>query len=213
MAYKPILFNTEMVRAILDGMKTQTRRICKITSDSDPEPYNHSFCADVEFPATNYKGPCANFVDKSGHFIGAAKQHIQVGDVLWVRETWQRLSDFGEQLYVYRADYKDDEPLRLDGLYTTWRPSIHMPREAARIFLKVKDVRAEQLQSITMDEIRAEGLTSAAVHAWDEEIAFKEWGLLWNSTIKPDDLPRYGWDANPWVWVYEFELCDKPDDF
>ena len=77
------------------------------------------------------------------------------------------------------------------------------------MFLFVKHVRAERLQDITMDEIRAEGLTSAAVHAGDEEIPFKEWELLWNSTIKKEDLARYGWDADPWVWVIAFERIDK----
>jgi len=193
MAEKPILFNTEMVRAILEGLKTQTRRIIKGLPLYPPffeEDEGRGWLEDSE----------------DGQFYALETfSKIHPGDVLWVRETWQRLSDFGEWRYEYRADYEDDDPLRLDGMYITWRPSIHMPREAARIFLKVKDVRAERLQSITMDEIRAEGLTSAAVHAGDEEIAFKEWELLWNSTVKKDDLNRYGWDANPWVWVIEFE--------
>lgn len=198
MAEKPILFNTEMVRAIQAGLKTQTRRIIK-----GLPLYAPFFEEDEGRGWMEDKG--------NGSFYALeAFSKIQPGDVLWVRETWQRLSDFGEQLYVYRADYKDDEPLRLDGMYTTWRPSIHMPREAARIFLTVKDVRAERLQGITMDEIKDEGLTSAAVHVGDEEIAFKEWELLWNSTVKKDDLSRYGWAANPWVWVIEFERCEKP---
>ena len=85
------------------------------------------------------------------------------------------------------------------------------PKEAARIWLKVKDVRVERLQEITIDEIRNEGLTSMAVHAGDMEIALSEWKNLWNSTIKKSDLDRYGWDANPWVWVIEFERCEKPE--
>lgn len=198
MAEKPILFNTKMVRAILDGRKRQTRRIIKGLPLYEPyfeEDEGRGFLMDSE----------------AGQFYALETfSKIQPGDVLWIRETWQRLSDFGEWRYEYRADYEDDDPLRLDGMYITWRPSIHMPREAARIFLTVKDVRAERLQSITMDEIRAEGLMSAAVHAGDEEIAFKEWELLWNSTVRNGDLMRYGWNANPWVWVIEFERCEKP---
>ena len=87
-----------------------------------------------------------------------------------------------------------------------------MPKEAARIFLKVADVRAERLQDIDIDGIRNEGLLSAAVHCGDMEIALKEWEILWNSTIKKSDLDRYGWDANPWVWVIEFERCEKPPE-
>lgn len=86
-----------------------------------------------------------------------------------------------------------------------------MPKEAARIWLKVTDVRLERLQEITIDGIRNEGLSSMAVHAGDMEIALKEWELLWSSTIKKSDLDRYGWDANPWVWVIEFERCEKPE--
>lgn len=200
MAEKPILFNTEMVRAIQAGLKTQTRRICKITSDSDTEPYNHSFCEDVEFPARNYKGPCANFVDKSGHYIGAAKQHIQVGDVLWVRETWNglKLGPRGkkETTYWYRAD-EDENNLNPDDW---WRPSIHMPREAARLFLRVTDVRIERLQHISRDDAVAEGCNAA--------IPIIEFKGIWNRTVKPDDVWKYGWDADPWVWVIEFERCE-----
>ena len=93
---------------------------------------------------------------------------------------------------------------------TKWKPSIHMPKEAARIWLKVTNVRVERLQDITADSIRNEGLSSLAVHCGDMEIALKEWENLWNSTIKKSDLDRYGWDANPWVWVIEFERCEKP---
>lgn len=91
-----------------------------------------------------------------------------------------------------------------------WKPSIHMPKEAARIWLKVTDVRVERLQDITIDGIRNEGLSSASVHAGDIEIALKEWELLWDSTIKKSDLDRHGWDANPWVWIIGFERCEKP---
>jgi hypothetical protein len=193
MAEKPILFNAEMVQAILAGLKTQTRRIIK------GFPLYPPF-----FEVDEGRGWLEE--SESGTFYALeAFSKVQPGDVLWVRETWQRLFDHKGWRYKYRADYNDDEPLKLGGMYVAWRPSIHMPREAARIFLKVKDVRAERLKSITIDEIKAEGLTSAAVHVGDEEIAFKEWELLWNCTIKKADLPRYGWDANPWVWVIEFE--------
>lgn len=186
MAERPILFNTEMVRAILDGLKTQTRRLVK--------PIKSHYVMDGK--PTN-DPPC------------------DPGDILWVRETWQRLSDFGEQLYVYRADYKDNEPLRLDGMYTAWRPSIHMPKEAARLFLRVTGVRCERLQEIKPLDVKAEGIKIDEVDEFDVEVsaeamerfAFEE---LWDSTVKPSDLPRYGWDANPWVWVIEFERCEKP---
>lgn len=189
---KPILFNSEMVRAIQIGLKKQTRRIIKGLPLY--EPY---------FEVDEGRGFMMDSEDGQFYAIESFCK-VHQGDVLWVRETWQRL-DCG---FVYKADYRDDEPAQFDGKYITWRPSIHMPREAARLFLFVQHVRAERLRGITMDEIKAEGLTSAAVHAGDEEIAFKEWALLWNSTVKKNDLQRYGWDANPWVWVYEFEKID-----
>lgn len=195
MAEKPILFNTEMVRAILDGRKRQTRRIIKGLPLYEPyfeEDEGRGFLMDRE----------------DGQFYALETfSKIEPGDVLWVRETWQRLSDFGEWRYEYRADYEDDDPLRLDGMYITWRPSIHMPREAARIFLKVKDVRAERLQSITPQEIKAEGLD---VLGLTKQMTVKAWMDLWNSTVKGADIQRYGWAANPWVWVIEFERCEKP---
>lgn len=196
MAEKPILFNTQMVQAIQAGLKTQTRRIIKGLPLYEPF-----------FEEDEGRGWLEDKGNGSFYALEAFSK-IQPGDVLWVRETWQHLFDHRGWRYVYKADYRDDEPLKFCGMYIAWRPSIHMPREAARIFLKVKDVRAERLQSITIEEIKAEGLTSAAVHAGDKEIAFEEFKLLWNSTIKTDDLSRYGWDANPWVWVYEFEKME-----
>lgn len=196
MAEKPILFNTKMVHAIKAGLKTQTRRIIKGLPLYEPyfeEDEGRGFLMDSE----------------DGQFYALETfSKVQPGDVLWVRETWHGLKTGNEKFghhktFWYKADEEDENP------DDKWRPSIHMPREAARIFLKVKDVRAERLQSITPQEIMAEGLTSAAVHAGDKEIAFKEFKLLWDSTIKQDDLPRYGYDANPWVWVYEFEKMEE----
>lgn len=105
----------------------------------------------------------------------------------------------------YKASFAENEqPPGLE----TWKPSIHMPKEAARIFLRVTDVRVEQLQEITADGIRNEGLTSMAVHAGDMEIAQSEFALLWDTAVKKSDLDSYGWEANPWVWVIEFERLE-----
>lgn len=91
-----------------------------------------------------------------------------------------------------------------------WRPSIHMPKEAARLFLRVKHVSVERLQDIDIEGIRAEGINTLAAHAGDIDIAIQEFAALWDSTIKKDDLFLYAWKSNPWVWVIEFERCDKP---
>lgn len=179
---KPILFNTEMVRAILDGRKTQTRRIIK------PQPSN---------PRWNNVG-WLGWDDGHGYQI---VEPCRPGDILWVRETWK--DDDG--CYLYKAD--DEQP---DGWHTTsWRPSIHMPKGAARIFLKVKEVKPCRLRDMESADGLAEGIKpdyeGTTIRVIDKFVD------LWNSTIKPADLDVYGWNANPWVWVIEFERCERPE--
>ncbi|GHV42682.1 hypothetical protein FACS189490_12160 [Clostridia bacterium] len=95
---------------------------------------------------------------------------------------------------TYKADNRKDA-----NIYT-WKPSIFMPKEAARIFLEVTGVRAERLQDITLEDIKAEGISDP------EQLNFP---TLWNSTIKPKARAKHSWKANPWVWVYEFEADNK----
>lgn len=196
MAIKPVLFNTEMVRAILDGRKSCTRRLVKHDVEAVLNSPYHKAHPEVEDKQIISK---------------LCNPPYQPGDFLYVRETWCLRYD-GEK-YFYKADKNTprEEKRLIDYNNTSWHPSIHMPKEAARIWLRVTDVRIEQLQEITADGIRNEGLSSAAVHCGDMEIALKEWENLWNSTIKKSDLDRYGWGANPWVWVIEFERCEKPE--
>lgn len=215
MAIKPILFNTEMVRANLDGRKSCTRRIVK------PQPQGrlcYAFagcdCGTWGYPSKTayenwgdeYKLP-EDITDEE--LKKRWKPPYYTDDILYVRETWCK----GLERYIYRADYSDTEKFYRDGkeIEMKWHPSIHMPKEAARIWLKVTDVRVERLQEITIDGIRNEGLSSMAVHAGDMEIAMEEWKNLWNSTIKKPDINHYGWNVNPWVWVIEFERCGKPE--
>ena len=191
---KPILFNTEMVRAILEGRKTVTRRVVK------PQP-----------PATSVvrKRSCAwdwsFWADcDMGHLM---KPPYHPGDILWVRETWAK-SMAGT--FMYRAD---DKAIMVE----RWHPSIHMPREAARIFLRVTDVRPERLNDITDVQAKAEGVSMPLPAQKDPEYAEYiggYWGAfadLWDSTIKPKDIPTYGWEANPWVFVIEFERISKDE--
>ena len=223
----PILFNTDMVRAIMDRRKTATRRVVKKLPD------------DAEFSGWLLDSTCqedakdigsAGFktlkhpTEKAGCIF--VKPPYQQGDILYVRETWSELS-FG---YAYKADGENIDHL---GNAIKWRPSIHMPKEAARIWLKVKDVRVERLQEITEEQVDAEGFrfkppclsrVSADGHYCDlngpctSSIKYCDMSMgelfgkeLWNSTIKKSDLDLYGWDANPWVWVIEFERCEKPE--
>ena len=207
MAIKPILFNTEMVRAILDGRKTCTRRLVKPQPDE-----KHTFLLGFVTDSTEKKDVgCFGFgIGEYGGSIQYAKPPYQPGDILYVRETWSE--GYEDGTYIYRASDKlAGLPTFKESSKLIYHPSIHMPKEAARIWLKVMNVRVERLQDITAHGIRNEGLSSAAVHCGDVEIALKEWENLWNSTIKKSDLDRYGWDANPWVWIIEFERCEKPE--
>lgn len=190
MSVKPILFNTEMIKALMDGRKTCARR--KIPIDI------------VNFCDIDHDGELLAYENSYGDFIAPERLcRCQPGDILYVRETWKKAPNG----YYYYEDWQRNDIADI----TKWKPSIHMPKEAARIWLKVKDVRVERLQNIDIDGIRNEGLSSMAVHSGDTEIALKELAILWDSTIKKSDIDRYGWDANPYVWVIEFERCEKPE--
>jgi hypothetical protein len=185
---KPILFNIEMVRAILDGMKTQTRRLVKNI------PLQEPYFEVVD--GTPYA------CDGDGEWHSAVEfSPIQKGDVLYVRETWTEMP-YG---FAYRAD--GEEPDGWDS-YDRWYPSIHMPKEAARLFLRVTGVRCERLQDMTPEDCANDGgFEPYAVKTVGIAPLF---GTLWDSTVKKDAIKRWGWDANPWVWVIEFERCEKP---
>ena len=199
MAIKPILFSTEMVRAILDGRKACTRRILKgaIPFDEKAEYWN-------VLKKGEWSGPiCVEDFIKQG-------SPYKPGDILYVRETWCKgyLMNAKER-YYYKADDND--------FFCTWHPSIHMPKEAARIWLKVKDVRAERLQELTEDGAKAEGANrkNGKNVGWEEKMrrtAIERFTEIWDSTIKKSDIDRYSWQANPWVWVIEFERCEKPKE-
>lgn len=198
MAIKPILFNTEMVRAILDGRKTCTRRLVRFLPGENPQWTGYIRDGLMLYNGRNE--PCI------------IKVPYQPGDTLYVRETWCGLPVNeaghmrGHTIYYYKADGE----LRPKGWRGTWHPSIHMPKEAARIWLKVTDVRVERLQEITSEQIYREGVEVEYPHVLNGEEKRYAFSTLWNSTIKKSDLDRYGWNASPWVWVIEFERCVKP---
>lgn len=216
----PILFNTEMVRAILAGKKTETRRVMK---PANPFRNREGYFQGSGLWIDGYNKedtPNGHVKDYSISSCWMPKKHYidtyapyKPEDILYVRETWQYLYELdgneeiikGTGKYYYAAtdslpsgEYVDSR----GSTYETvpWKPSIHMPKAAARIWLKVTEVRVERLQDIDDDGVVTEGLQIG--DPYDE---------LWNSTIKKKDLPLYGWDANPWVWVIEFERCEKPE--
>lgn len=231
MAIKPILFNkqisTEMVRAILDGQKTCTRRILKHNVESILNSPYHKKHPEVEE---------RQIISK------LCQPPYQPGDIMYVRETWQYLYelDGNEQIiegtgkYYYAATDTIPFDTYVDASGVThervpWHPSIHMPKEAARIWLKVTGVRMERLQEMKPVDVIKEGAYpdcwdclntygesgSQCCYGTEEECSqcdevMMEWEKLWTSTIKKSDLDCYGWDANPYVWVISFERCEKP---
>lgn len=200
---KPMLFSTDMVRAILEDRKTVTRRVVKPQPDGRPVPMTKDSC----WP---------------GYFAIQGTEKVvrlpyQPGDILWVRETWAEMP-YG---FVYRVDGEEPDGWDCDD---HWRPSIHMPRGAARIFLRVTGVRVERLQEITEDGAKAEGAeksypytdpeTGKTVFVLDEKGTYRSgFSQIWDRTIKQKDRLSCCWESTPWVWVIEFERCEKPRGF
>lgn len=211
MSVKPILFNTEMVRAILDGRKSCTRRIVKGFIP------NNAVWGYTAFTPKGYISCRGTFADGYGEKF--FKLPCKLGDILYVRETWKKAPNG----YYYYEDWQRNDIADV----TKWKPSIHMPKEAARIWLKVTDVRVERLQEITEEQACMEGTNPwdeacYENNGWHPTLSDPDSGgepnmvdgfhKLWNSTIKKSDIDRYGWDANPWVQVIEFERCEKPKE-
>lgn len=203
MAIKPILFNTDMVRAILDGRKTCARRAVKQQWEECPHcKYVHNEYIYDKLEKNVYCARCGYPMEPE------RRSPYQIGDIMYVRETFIQAA---AHTFWYKAD---DNSWMPEGLH--WKPSIHMPKEAARIWLKVTDVRVERLQDITENGIKNEGIRlkqKDCVSKFDyiSELYFL-FSRLWDSTIKKSDLDRYGWDANPYVFVIEFVKIDKPEE-
>ena len=239
---RPIIFSTDMVRAILDGRKTVVRKaikeqpkmqLCYTAMGSHnvgkwtyPSPEAYKYWGDEWRPIdgiTNedrertWNPPC------------------HTDDILYVRETWARHGNpkAGRPMhYDYKAD-REDPRFWDSGFIAEWQSPACMPREAARLFLKVTNVSVERLQDITMEQIAREGsVPSCRMCSFNNgivqheicctkhveravacklEMMFPDTGFigLWNNSFKKEDIPVYGWDANPYVWVIEFEKCNN----
>ena len=221
MSTKPILFNTDMARALIANRKTATRRVVKPEGffkrqgyqiTGRPDPYGVGDRTPDGFWFNVRRG--------TKEVSTLLYMPYRPGDILYVRETWTKLwyvdpngcTHFDQPMYYYAADgtpditLYDEDGFELDDQRIRWRPSIHMPREAARIFLRVTAVRVERLQDITEDGAIKEGCT-----AHGGNLALDEFEAVWHSTLKLADRTLYGWDANPWVWGIEFERISKEE--
>lgn len=227
---KPILFNSEMVRAILDNRKTETRRLIKPQPEHDGNFWKMGYA--------RWSEKISIFTPTVGHSI---YNHMPYhpGDILYVRESYcpnyfDKISEYRNR-NAYKAGFKreivEDHVLP----EPKWTPSIHMPKEAARIFLEVKDVRVERLHKITMDGLINEGIIpkrysnnpcnskckymSDGCRCMNEpcpifasymyECHIIPFEKLWDSNIKKSQLDIYGFNANPWVYVIKFERYDN----
>lgn len=182
MKFHPILFSTEMVKAILAGNKTQTRRVVK---------YKFLVCNEPLFSVRN-----ANTTGRC--------PYGKPGDVLWVRESWQHwLNDKGEPSGSFMYKLSDEN---FNGI--GWKPSIHMPKTACRLFLQIKNIRVERLHDISEQDAKAEGVETLNFYEGYEVSSRGKFEGLWNLINGID-----GWELNPWVWVIEFERIEKPKNF
>lgn len=198
MKERPILFNGEMVRAILDGRKTQTRRVL------NPQPVD---CGIIYTPKNGIQGRLMRWGKKPSLTFGSNNRDLQrvaqqcpygkPGDRLWVRETF---SIYGEANQIeYRAT-----PICGGNPDGGWKPCIFMPRDLSRITLEITDIRVERVQEITFQECLKEGVPEATSMPYMpyQKSTVNDFRELWNSINGPRG---YGWDVNPWVWVVEFK--------
>jgi hypothetical protein len=217
---RPILFSGEMVRAILDGRKTQTRRVIK------PQPVlvesSHRWTWPI--PANLVRPGCCTSVCTASRewweYLAPEQWKYKVGDRLWVREAWARIEPYpcvgedyglpkvdpfeygGQDLLDYwrqRVVFRVDDENRI---VPRWRPSIHMPRWASRITLEVTGVRVERVQDISASDAESEGVFSVYQFGMPRMEAVNCFHSLWDAI---NAKRGYGWDANPWVWVIEFK--------
>lgn len=223
---KPVLFNTEMVRANMAGLKTNTRRVMK------PQPVLENGFWRLGDAA--WSEGIKRVIPMPNHSL-YERMPYKPGDILYVRENWAITSELpgvADGGPVYMADYTNKELKSLREKHFRWRPSIHMPKELARLFLRVTDVHAERLRQIEIEGFIKEGIKPRplkpdgckciaetdnchllpcpnrdAYEHLEYALPFSE---LWDSTMKPAERELYGWNANPWVWVIAYERCEKP---
>lgn len=208
MKERGIIFNDEMVRAILDGRKTQTRRIIKSV------PTTHDFHGWV------MSSTCAKDEGKACWAIGDSpllKDPIRrncpfgkIGDRLWVRETWQ-CGLCTESTFAYRATHKPSDLEEGWSEIIKWRPSSQMPRWASRILLEITDVRVGRLQDISQADAIAEGAPPShpSIDAVSREYGFPDFPRSWFGQTWWHIYGKENWQANPWVWVIEFKQIQE----
>lgn len=210
MKQRPILFSTPMVQAILEGRKTMTRRVVK------PQPVDMMYEDENELVGLSE--------GKSAVMCAGLQQVIQCpygkpGDILWVRETWGNYGvKYGYYIYKTITAALNEEFVKTRLYQGRWKPSIHMPKEACRLYLRITDVRIERLQDISEADAIAEGIETdnkghykcyeknVGLSEFELETPFWSFSSLWTSINGSES-----WESNPWVWVIEFKRIEKPE--
>lgn len=229
MKFIPILFSTPMVQAILDGRKTQTRRVVK----PQPNECNHEIFKEADWKEQPFTPSargllegrlfctfCGNGVNPDG--LGIRNPYGQAGDILWVRETFRPIEqDFGSP----RFEYKATETINLTD---KWKPSLFMSKEACRIFLKIANVRVERLQDISEGDAEREGINIVDYNCYENYMVEKDWnyeGMNQKGFHMIEDPVgsfaslwakingNQSWENNPFVWVIEFKRIENPENF
>lgn len=228
---KPMMFNADMVQAVREGSKTVTRRVVKF---SEKNLYGAACVRGLWYETYDLKHPPVRLIE------WYVKEYLHPpyhpGEIVYVPEAWRLLE---MRPYIWYKDYarvefrdgevvlfqfhsrKRTEKWRkyLDKPKDKWQSPYHFPREAARLFLRIKDMRVERLQDITEAQANAEGARSTFGFVTDPEneytplphTAREDFQRIWDSTVRPKDRDRFGWSANPWVWVIEFERVSKKE--
>lgn len=192
MKERGMIFNAEMVRALLDGQKTQTRRPVKFPV--------HDKNLGCELAGNELAGELS-----AGNYLNSA--FGKPGDRIWVRETWNKYGG----LLTYRADHDWIDDMRKETVCTAkWVPSIHMPRWASRILLEITDVRVERLNAISQADAIAEGAPPShpSIDCVSQEYGFPDFSRSWFGQTWQHIYGEESWDANPWVWVIEFKRVE-----
>lgn len=232
--FHPILFSIPMVQAIINGTKTQTRRVVKPkynNTDLVMKEFNSGLTKVLLEIQNDLPAPRKNDNGSTTHWVKATEEvkcPYEVGDVLWLRETFRKVSHYGfeDSFIEYKSGgnnahctiVDEDQIIPMD----KWKPSIHMPKEHARIFLKIKSIRVERLQDISEHDAQQEGAKDRLKHSemkvleglgdWTIPSPFRshQFGFLsiWCSIYGCEN-----WLENPFVWVYEFEKIEKPLNF
>lgn len=224
----PVIFSPLEIQAILDDRKSQFRQVVKTKYGNTDLVMRTDKYGTRLIERQNDAPPDETIIDDQGrkvtrmHLVACREvdERYKPGDILWVRETWGCYTELWEcaDRFYYRADFEKDangywyEPKKVNWCdFPKWRPSIFMPKAAARLFLRVTDIRVERLQDISSKDVDAEGCKEWGYDAETGELrpstpsVFK---IVWNDI---NAKRGFGWDANPWVWVISFERCNRPE--